>query len=223
MVQIPFRLLSESQFTHLARSQTPVLSGYGSSDIHIFKKYRPGQQRGYGLWSSLANIGKRALPFLRKYIFPTVADLGRNVFNDVVQGNTDFKSSLKKHGKDSLKKVGQKILSGGRRAPGRVLSKSMKAKSRRRRMTLKRRRNIAKIMNKIGGSKRSRRRAPLKKKKMTTSRKKKIRGGIRKRSNFKNRNSASKKQKSRMMKSLFGNPQCSTSKKKRSCAKDIFS
>ena len=165
MVQIPFRLLSEGQFTYLAKSQTPVLSGYGSSDIHIFKKYRPGQYRGSGIWSSLANVGKRALPFLRKYIFPAVTELGKNVINDVVQGNSTFKSSLKKHGKDSLKTVGKKILSGGRRrTPRKVLSKNMKAKSRRRRLTLKRRRNIVKMMNKIGGSKRRQRRMPQKKK-----------------------------------------------------------
>lgn len=111
MVKIAFRGLTESEFISLLKN---INGGYsvkgGYRDIDIFRSNRK-VHRGGGILSILGNIGRRALPFLTKYILPTARDIGRGVASDLI-GGQNFKQSVKRRGKAGLKQLGERVLSG---------------------------------------------------------------------------------------------------------------
>ena len=88
---------------------TRKLKGGGIDDINPFYS-DVYNQRGSGILSVIGNIFRRSVPFLRKYVFPTLQNLGSELLNDFTQG-ADMKESLKTHGTQAIKKV----LSGGRK------------------------------------------------------------------------------------------------------------
>lgn len=89
------------------------LSGGGLSDIRIYDPVSHSL-RGTGLFSMLAGLARKAIPFLTKTIFPEVLNLGQSVLSDVNRGS-DIRSALKRRGLQSLKSTGARILRGGRR------------------------------------------------------------------------------------------------------------
>ena len=117
MVSFTFSPLGEKEFLDLVKlqNQLGILQGGGiRKNINIFKAYKSNQHGG-SLFSILANLGKRALPFLSNYIFPSAKNFAKNLMSDVMSGE-NLKKSFKKRGSQGLREVGDKILSGsGRR------------------------------------------------------------------------------------------------------------
>ena len=128
MVKLALRDLSESEFLSLIRNHGGNISVRGGyRDIDIFKSHRHVKS-GSGILSLLGNIGRRALPFISKYILPSVRDLGQNVTSDVI-GGQNFKQSIKRRGKETLKRLGARVLSGkGRGKRKRKQSRKMRIK-----------------------------------------------------------------------------------------------
>ena len=112
MVAIAFKTLSEQDFNALSNSFSPIISGHGQGDINIFRRYRNNKlARGRGLWSILSQVGRKALPFLKEWVLPSAKEYGKNVLSDVMAGRA-LKSSLKTRGKESLKNIGSRIMTG---------------------------------------------------------------------------------------------------------------
>src|SRR5882757_10768571 len=63
-------------------------------------RYR--RQRGYGIGSIFASIGRWLLPFAKKYVLPSAVAMAKNVASDVMNSGGSLKESLKQ----SLKERG---------------------------------------------------------------------------------------------------------------------
>ena len=137
MVAIAFKTLSEQDFNALSNSFSPIISGQGQGDINIFRRYRNNKlARGRGLWSIMSQVGRKALPFLKEWVLPSAKEYGKNVLSDDMAGRV-LKSSLKTRGKESLKKIGSRIVKGkGSKKRRKRLSTLMKRKK----LSLRRRR-----------------------------------------------------------------------------------
>ncbi|HIP16932.1 MAG TPA: hypothetical protein EYG76_01315 [Methanothermococcus okinawensis] len=70
--------------------------------------------KGGGLFSILAGLAKRAVPFLMRTIIPEGLNLAQNIVGDINSGTLN-RSNLKKRGLESLHNVGRRIVKGGRR------------------------------------------------------------------------------------------------------------
>ena len=112
MVKVALTPLSESEFISLLNKHNHVnyLRGGSLKDINIFRS-RKKVQRGNGIFSIISNLGRRALPYLSKYLLPVAKDFGKAVITDVLGGQT-LKSSLKKRGKEGVKSLGKQIIGG---------------------------------------------------------------------------------------------------------------
>ena len=144
MVLTPFIPLTQSEFETLIKSQNRLLvSGQGHSDISIFRRYR-STRRGQGVLSFLAKYGRYALPFIKKFIIPSAKDFSKNVASDMI-GGSSLKSSLKNRGKQSLKDIGKKILSGGGSAVTRKRKYKLKSLAKLKRKKIKPRKKKIKI------------------------------------------------------------------------------
>lgn len=191
MVFLPYLPLSQNEFESIIRQQNRLLVS-GDGHINIFRRYRPAK-RGNGVFSFLSKYGRYALPFLKKFILPSAKDFSKNVVTDMIAGNS-LKATLKKRGKESLKDVGNRILSGAGR-------------KRRQKPSLKR---MKRRKSKIGKGHKNRVKKIVRRK---TTKKKKI---IKKTSRKKIR-------KRKLNSSIMNTADCSRSKKKKKCPKDIFS
>lgn len=72
----------------------------------------PRTRRGAGLFSMLAGLAKKALPFLIRTVTPEATALSRNVLQDVLEGRK-LKDSLKYRGLTALQSVAEKALRRG--------------------------------------------------------------------------------------------------------------
>ena len=70
-----------------------------------------GRQRGRGFGALAQVIGRTAIPFLRKYVFPAAKRIGADMLEfavpeigEVVSGRKNFKTAAKSVGKKTLKK-----------------------------------------------------------------------------------------------------------------------
>ena len=159
MVLSPYLPLSQNEFDSLLKKQNRLLVS-GEGNINIFRRYRPSK-RGNGVISFLSKYGRYALPFLKKIILPSAKDFSKNVVSDVIAGNS-LKSTLKKRGKQSLKDVGNRILSGaGRRGRKRKTSSLKRRKKRKSRVGRGRK---VKRIKRLVGRKRSIKKKIIKKK-----------------------------------------------------------
>ena len=109
MVLIPVTPLGEREFDSLVRQN--LVAGEGYNDISIFRTYRQPIIRGNGILSLISKYGRKALPFIRNFIFPSAKEFAKNVATDVIEGNS-LKSSVRKRGESSLKQIGKRILGG---------------------------------------------------------------------------------------------------------------
>ena len=102
MVAIAFTPLGENEFLNIVNQQKSLGLSLGGlrNDINIFKVYRP-RQRGGSIFSILSTLGRRALPFLSKYVFPSAKTFAKNVMTDMIDGE-NFKKTIKKRGKEGL-------------------------------------------------------------------------------------------------------------------------
>ena len=87
--------------------------GGGLDDITV---YRPPDyyRRGGGLFSFLANVGKKVVPFISRIAKPALLDFASNVIGDIKEGG-DLKSSLRSRGVTALKDAGKRVIRGGAR------------------------------------------------------------------------------------------------------------
>ena len=105
----PEQFKSLFELTPPPRNQKKISVGGGLSDISIFTPaYTGGRRRGGGIFS---NITKRILPFLFKSLKPTVQNLGKNLYEDVIVNKKNIRQSLKNRGKESLRDAGQRLIS----------------------------------------------------------------------------------------------------------------
>jgi len=93
-------------------SQIKQFRGGGVGDISVYKSY-DHYRRGAGLLSFLGNIGKRLIPFVSKLVKPALLDFGSGVIDDMRQGNTNLRSSMKKRGVEAVKHIGARAMRGG--------------------------------------------------------------------------------------------------------------
>ena len=190
MVFLPYLPLSQNEFESIIRQQNRLLVS-GDGHINIFRRYRPAK-RGNGVFSFLSKYGRYALPFLKKFILPSAKDFSKNVVTDMIAGNS-LKATLKKRGKESLKDVGNRILSGAGR-------------KRRQKPSLKR---MKRRKSKIGKGHKNRVKKIVRRK--TTKKKKIIKKSSRK-----------KIRKRKLNSSIMNTADCSRSKKKKKMSKRHF-
>jgi len=173
MVAIAFKTLSEQDFNALSNSFSPIISGQGQGDINIFRRYRNNKlARGRGLWSILSQVGRKALPFLKEWVLPSAKEYGKNVLSDVMAGRA-LKASLKTRGKESLKNIGSRIVTG---KGSKKRRKRLSALVKRKRLSLRRRRRTIRKGKGKWQKKKKRKRKINRNRKNT----KKTYGGIRK-------------------------------------------
>ena len=113
---------------HILRASPTTKRGGALGDIRVFEA--PYHVRGSGLLSILRGIGRKAVPFLLKYVAPTAGRMVRDVFSDLEAGK-GVRSSLKSRGVSALKDVGKSVLGGKRvkqRKRRRKVAKSKKGK-----------------------------------------------------------------------------------------------
>jgi hypothetical protein len=87
--------------------------GGGIGDIRTFESPLY-YQRGSGIFSVIASIARRTIPFLRNLFLPTVSDFANTVAQDYSKG-TDFKTALKNRGMESIGKLMNRRQGGGKR------------------------------------------------------------------------------------------------------------
>ena len=70
-----------------------------------------GQQRGRGFGASAQDIGRTAIPFLRKYIVPAAKRVGADLLEfavpeiaEVISGRKNFKKTAKSVGRQTVRK-----------------------------------------------------------------------------------------------------------------------
>jgi hypothetical protein len=112
---------SVEEFSRLFDSNI-IRHGGGLADIATFNS-PVYYQRGSGFFSILSSIAKRSIPFLKRVLLPSVADMSANIVKDYGKG-IPLKKALRNRGIESLKRVGKKIMKGGKR-----LRKSNKKKA----------------------------------------------------------------------------------------------
>lgn len=116
-MRVVFAPPSEVEFKTLFLSE-PLRKGGGLEDISVFY---PSHRRGGGVFSAIAGIARRVLPFLLNVAKPSVKEFGRSVLSDVVNDQLPLRESLKRHGVTALKSTGRRILNGS----GRVARKKV--------------------------------------------------------------------------------------------------
>jgi len=89
-----------------------LVRGGSLSDIGVYNSY-DHYRRGAGLFSFLGNIGKRLIPFVSRLVKPALLDFGSGVIDDMREGKTNLKSSMKRRGIDAIKQVGARAMRGG--------------------------------------------------------------------------------------------------------------
>ena len=102
-----------------------------------------GRQRGRGFGALAQDIGRNAIPFLRKYIVPAAKRVGADLLEfaapeigEVISGRKSFKSAAKSVGKKTLKKQleeGNRRRTAGNKQRRIIPTKSTKRSSRSRR------------------------------------------------------------------------------------------
>lgn len=108
-----FIQLSVREYDQIFDNDTIPRAGGGE------KIYRPPQyyHRGAGLFSFIRGIGKQVLPFISKYILPSLYNVGSNVLKDMGESKGSIGESLKRRGIQGVKEVASKIgaRQGGRK------------------------------------------------------------------------------------------------------------
>ena len=102
-----------------------------------------GRQRGRGFGALAQDIGRTAIPFLRKYIVPAAKRVGADLLEfaaleigEVISGRKSFKSAAKSVGKQTLRKQlgeGSRRRTAGSKQRRIIPTKSTKQSSRSRR------------------------------------------------------------------------------------------
>ena len=217
-MRVAYHPLSEREFVErLKHDVGDVLTmGDGLGDINIFRKHR--LTKGSGAFSNLIlKYGKRLLPYLKKFLWPAAKEFGRDVMGDVASGDATLKSALKKRGKQSLAKVGRRIISGEGRKRRSLKRKCKKGRGMKRSVRWKKgvKRRRRKRRTTLGKGKAKKRHGGGTRKKMTNS------GGRARRTRKKRL--VKKKTIIRKRRKVTGKLDCSRPSSRKMCHKDIFS
>ena len=103
--------------------------GGGISNIKFFKpNYH--DKRGGSFLGILSNIVSRAIPFIKRVIFPEAGAFAKNVMQDISNENVPLKKTLRKNIVKSIRNVGEKIIHGAGRVnkPKKIKKKNKKKK-----------------------------------------------------------------------------------------------
>lgn len=124
----------QADVNQLVRLYNPQV-GRGLDDGLVYYKSSYKRQRGGGLGSILGTIARRLIPIARnilwpaakKYVLPHAATAAKQVASDVLSGR-NVKESIKDHGKQALKGIGEQIInqSGSGRKRRRIKLKKRK-------------------------------------------------------------------------------------------------
>ena len=109
-MRVAYTPLDEKEFQnsiHYAGNHISI--GNGPGDITIFRKYKLNKGHG-AITNAILKHGKRILPYLKQYLWPTAKQFGKDVAMDMLSGETTLKNSLKKRGKQSIRDVGKRYL-----------------------------------------------------------------------------------------------------------------
>ena len=120
----------------------PVIQEGRGTDVYQ-PTYR--RQRGSGLGSIFATIGRWLIPFAKKHILPNAIDMGKKVIDDVIVNKANLGESIKERGIEALKSTARSVMgqSGSGRLKRRRSSSSKKVqtgKGRKRRKVVTKRR-----------------------------------------------------------------------------------
>lgn len=107
----------QADVNQLVRLYNPQV-GRGLDDGLVYYKSSYKRQRGAGLGSILGSIARRLIPIARnilwpaakKYVLPHATAAAKQVAGDVLSGR-NVKESIKDHGKQALKGIGEQIIS----------------------------------------------------------------------------------------------------------------
>ena len=129
--------LSEKDFNQiLIRQNNDLLRGSGIEDINIFRSKR--YLRGSGFLDFIRGVGNFLMPIAKKYIQPSLTEFAHGMVKDISEGR-NIKTSLKTRGKKGMKEIGSRILKG---KGVKKANKLHKSKSRRGKLTKKRKKVI---------------------------------------------------------------------------------
>jgi len=106
----------QADVNQLVRLYNPQV-GRGLDDGLVYYKSSYRRQRGAGLGSILGSIARRLIPIAqnilwpaaKKYVLPHAATAAKQVASDVLSGR-NVKESIKDHGKQALKGIGEQIV-----------------------------------------------------------------------------------------------------------------
>lgn len=104
--------ISVEDYDSIFNSETIPEGGGGLDSIRV---YNPSGHyaKGGGLWSFIKGVGRRVLPFLKKYVLPGLYNVGSSVVSDVSQGNTTLRDSLKRRGLEEVERAAGRAARGG--------------------------------------------------------------------------------------------------------------
>ncbi len=106
----------QADVTQLVRLYNPQV-GRGMDDGLVYYKSSYKRQRGAGLGSILGSLARRLIPIAKnilwpaakKYVLPHAASAAKQFAGDVLSGR-NVKESIKDHGKQALKGIGEQII-----------------------------------------------------------------------------------------------------------------
>ena len=113
-MRVEYIVPSERDFDNFFVYHNNKIKGSGLEDIAIFTPNRL-HSRGGGLFSLVGRVLRGTIPFLKNLIFPEIPNFVNNVVGDMQRGDIPVKNSLRRHGINSLKNVGTRLVKGGRK------------------------------------------------------------------------------------------------------------
>ena len=99
--------LNEEDFFRLYNPQS---GGAKGDDGAVYFKSGIARQRGQGIGGIFGSLLRRLLPFLYKTVLPQALGVASNVVTDLANGKRNFSDSIKEHGLNGIKAVGNSII-----------------------------------------------------------------------------------------------------------------
>ena len=109
-------------------SEFDKLFARGGADIQVYKSPKP---RGGSLFGILTSVVRKSIPFLRRFILPEMPSLVNDIIDNTNPGE-NVKERMKRVGLNTLKRVGKRIMKGGRKAKKNDVKRLVKAKKKKR-------------------------------------------------------------------------------------------
>ena len=104
-----FNQLSVKEYDLIFTNDPILRRGGGMENINVYRSSRY-YRRGAGLMSFVRGLGRQVLPFVSKYILPSIYNVGSNVLKDMSENNGSVKNSIKRRGLQGARDVVTKIV-----------------------------------------------------------------------------------------------------------------